>query len=142
MDEAQFRISLAMTTAGLGLYSRLAASSRGLSGVTLVSASESFEVIESQAFQNGFEFSLVESSSSTKVKSIVNDIDDWLGEGAKCSYNKAGDLYIMSGTDDKKFRIDWNKTSPHNFKHMHIEVKTQNGNWRDAVKGKHTIGSW
>ncbi len=76
-----------------------------------------------------------------KIDKIFNDVKDWLGEGATKQYNKAGDPYFMSENGLKKVRWDWNRTNPHDFKHLHFEIY-QNGKWIDAFKGKKQIGKW
>ena len=80
-------------------------------------------------------------NKNPKISKIADDIVKWLGEGAIMKYNKAGDPYFMSKDGLRKIRWDWNKTSPHDYKHLHFEV-LENGKWKDAVRGKSQIGKW
>ena len=51
---------------------------------------------------------------------IVNQTKKYLHEDAKAFYNKSEDLIIESRDGLRQIRFDFNKTSPHLNKHIHV----------------------
>jgi RHS repeat-associated protein len=65
---------------------------------------------------------------SLAVRRAANAIDDWLGPNSKFIVNKHGDIVIVSAGGNRRFRIDWNYTHPHDNVHMHVEWN-EGGKW-------------
>ncbi len=75
--------------------------------------------------------------SSGKLPKISNQLKNWLGKEYRVITNKAGDTVLLSKDGLRKMR--WNVKNPHGYDpHMHLEV-LKNGEWLDAVPGKHHL---
>ncbi|HEX2582686.1 MAG TPA: tetratricopeptide repeat protein, partial [Chlamydiales bacterium] len=75
--------------------------------------------------------SAVRLESSGKIAEIVpleKQISKWLGEEAKYIRNEAGDPIFLSKDGTRCVRFDFNKTTPHNNPHAHVEIKVD-GKW-------------
>lgn len=75
--------------------------------------------------------SAVRLESSGKIAEIVSlekQISKWLGEEAKFIQNEAGDPIFLSKDGTRCIRFDFNKTTPHNNPHAHVEIKAD-GKW-------------
>ncbi|HEY5235288.1 MAG TPA: hypothetical protein VIJ14_03845, partial [Rhabdochlamydiaceae bacterium] len=68
------------------------------------------------------------SLGNVEVIQLEKQVSGWLGEGAKFIRNEAGDPVFLSKDGLKCVRFDFNRTTPHNSPHAHIEVKVD-GKW-------------
>ncbi|MDE3055672.1 MAG: tetratricopeptide repeat protein [Verrucomicrobiota bacterium] len=69
----------------------------------------------------------------TKLPQLEKGISDWLGEGAQCIRNKAGDPIFISQDGLRKARFDFIRPDPHESPHMHFE-KFVNGKWQEISR--------
>lgn len=67
-----------------------------------------------------------------------NPIEDIIGDDPRVITNEDGDKIFIS--KDGKTKVRFDIENPHGDRdgpHMHIQKKTENGNWRDYFKGNH-----
>jgi hypothetical protein len=67
-------------------------------------------------------------SASGEVIQLEKQIFGWLGEGAKCIRNEAGDSIFLSKGGLRRVRFDFKNPSPHHNPHSHVEIKVH-GDW-------------
>ncbi|MBM3201872.1 MAG: hypothetical protein FJZ56_05635 [Chlamydiae bacterium] len=66
-----------------------------------------------------------------EIVRLESRISEWLGEGARLIRNEAGDPIFLSKDGFRRVRFDFNRPTPHNSPHSHIEYKL-NGVWEDS----------
>ncbi len=63
---------------------------------------------------------------SIHTSPLLTRLNNWLGIGTKVIKNKAGDPIFLSKDGSKRLRFDFNRPSPHNNPHMHLEELIEN----------------
>lgn len=89
-------------------------------GEVVVSAEQTFLLESAARLESG--------AKIAEIAQLEKRISKWLGEGAKFIRNEAGDPIFLSKDGLKCIRFDFNKTTPHNNPHAHIEIKVD-GKW-------------
>ncbi len=65
---------------------------------------------------------------SDLVKKTSDDVAEWIGRDARLIKKDSGDIIVLSKDGNKRFRVDINRTNPHQNPHAHIE-ELIDGKW-------------
>jgi hypothetical protein len=68
-----------------------------------------------------------------EVIQLEKRISKWLGEGTQFIRNKSGDPVFLSKDGLRKVRFDFNKPSPHQSPHLHLEHLVE-GEWQEISR--------
>ena len=107
-------------------------------GAAAVKASKTSKIVkESEKAAKLIEIEKRLEKSSEGVREAYKSATKWLGKEAKVIVNKHEDIIIMSKDGLKKMRFDIK--NPHGYDpHVQLEI-LKNGEWVDAIPGKHHI---
>jgi hypothetical protein len=63
------------------------------------------------------------------ISQLTTKINEWLGKGSRLIKNKANDPIFLSNEGMRRVRFDFNRPTPHNNPHMHLETFVD-GEWK------------
>ena len=63
------------------------------------------------------------------VTKLEQEISGWLGKDTRLIKNPSGDTVLLSKDGVRRARFDFNRPTPHENPHGHIEIKRLNGSW-------------